>query len=205
LLLCLLYAGANKNVVLKGGDLSEVAANAELSTSSSMRVPALRLGLGEIGAITRIRRCIGESSKGLGCRELPLIASMRYDWDWAVTCQAPYWNEVESRRSAPTGVESLPAQSGHWYASQGMAVLSPICEFVFCVACARSTKNAAGAENPVPPCSDRTGHSRTPQQGTAVEFRVRTMPPFASAATEIFLGEGQLLERSRRLRLALAA
>jgi hypothetical protein len=99
----------------------------------------------------------------------------------------------------------LSARSGHWYASQGMAVLSPICEFVFCVACARSTKNAAGAENPVPPRSDRTGHSRTPQQGTAVEFRVRTIPPFASAATEIFLSDGQLFERSRRLRLALAA
>jgi hypothetical protein len=126
LLLCLLYAGANKNVVLKGGDLSEVAANAELSTSSSMRVPALRLGLGEIGAITRIRRCIGESSKGLGCRELPLIASMRYDWDWAVTCQAPYWNEVESRRSAPTGVESLPAQSGRWCSLPRRTVPSPM-------------------------------------------------------------------------------
>jgi len=53
---------------------------------------------------------------------------------------------------------------------QHSAAWSPICEFVFCIACARGTKTAAGAENPVPLCSDRTGHSRKPQQGLAVEF-----------------------------------
>ena len=62
------------------------------------------------------------------------------------------------------------SETCHPWIAQLRSGQSPICEFVFCVACARSTKNAAGAENPVPPCSDRTGHSRTPQQGPAVEF-----------------------------------
>jgi len=46
LLLRLLYAGTGRSSVLKGGDLSEVAANADLPTCSSMRAAALRLGFG---------------------------------------------------------------------------------------------------------------------------------------------------------------
>jgi hypothetical protein len=51
-----------------------------------------------------------------------------------------------------------------------MVAASPVCEFGFLAACARSVENAASAKNSVLPRGGKTSHSCRVQQGSEVEF-----------------------------------
>jgi hypothetical protein len=60
--------------------------------------------------------------------------------------------------------------SGHSCSTQLRTAKSPICEFDFFAARARSTGNAAIAKSFAPPRGEKTGHSCKPQQDKSVEF-----------------------------------
>ena len=51
-----------------------------------------------------------------------------------------------------------------------MAASSPLCEFAFLAAFARSEGNAALAKNSVLPRSGKTSHSRSVERGSKVEL-----------------------------------
>jgi hypothetical protein len=80
------------------------------------------------------------------------------------------------RRSASTPScelfikSSHEGESGRSWRAQRNPGSSPLCEFEFLAACARSAKNAAQAKIAMPSCIERNGHWCSPQRGSSSVF-----------------------------------
>jgi hypothetical protein len=85
--------------------------------------------------------------------------------------------------------------------AQRKSAVSPLCEFNFRAACARSTEIAASARLAVPQCGEETGHLNRPQRVGNGQFTFRTWLPLEPFVPQVSFQENRWPNRRDKAQL----